>query len=72
MGGIMQVVDESPISALFQNAPFESTSSWIAAGTDKTMRNIMAGRMLKLPQEPRAYKNLPIYELKAETIRSGD
>ena len=72
IGGIMQVVDESPISALFQNAPLESTSSWIAAGTDKTMRNIMAGRMLKLLREPRAYKNLPINELKAETIRSGD
>ena len=72
IGGIMQVVDESPISTLFQNAPLESTSSWIAAGTDKTMRDIMAGRMLKLPREPRAYKNLPIYELKAETIRSGD
>ena len=71
IGGIMQVVDESPISALFQNAYLESPSSWIAAGTDKTMWNIMAGRVLKLPREPRAYKDVPI-ELKAKTIRSGD
>ena len=72
MGGIMQEADESPMSALFQNAYLESTSSRIAAGTDKTMRNIMAERMLNLPREPRAYKNVPFNELKAGTVRSGD
>ena len=72
MGGIMQVVDESPMSALFQNAYLESPSSRIAAGTDKTMRNILAERVLNLPREPRADKDVPINELKAGTIRSGD
>ena len=72
MGGIMQKADDAPISALFQNAYLESPSSQIAAGTDKTMRNISAECMLNLPREPRPYKNVPFDELKAGTVRSGD
>jgi len=41
-GGIMQEADDAPMSALCQNAYLESPGSRIAAGTDKTMRNILA------------------------------
>ena len=72
MGGIMQEADGSPMSALFQNAYLESPGSRIAAGTDETMRNILAERVLNLPREPRADKDVPFNELKAGTVRSGD
>ena len=41
MGGIMQEADDAPMSVLFQNVYLESPGSPIAAGTDKTMRNIL-------------------------------
>ena len=72
MGGIMQESQASPMSGLFQNAYLESPGSRIAAGTDETMRNILAERVLKLPREPRADKDVPFNELKAGTVRSGD
>ena len=42
----MQEADDAPMSVLFQNVYLELPSSRIAAGTDKTMRNILGNECL--------------------------
>ena len=49
---------------LFQNGYFFSAAMRIAGGTDEVLRNIIAERVLGLPQDPRAdkgvaYKDIP-------------
>lgn len=72
MGGMMEDAEEMPMRALFQNAYLESPGSRIAAGTDETMRNILAERVLNLPRDVRVDKDIPFTELRAGTVRSKD
>jgi alkylation response protein AidB-like acyl-CoA dehydrogenase len=72
MGGVMQDPSSTPMSALFQNAYLESPGSRIAAGTDETLRNILAERVLNLPRDVRVDKDIPFNEMRAGTVRSGD
>ena len=48
---------------LFQNGLFFSTALRIAGGTDEVLRNIIAERVLGLPQDERSDKKLPFNEL---------
>ena len=68
MGGIMQDAETMPMASLFQNAYLESPGSRIAAGTDETMRNILAERVLGLPRDVRTDKDQPFNELRAGTL----
>ena len=57
--------DKNPVmNNLFQNGLFFSTALRIAGGTDEVLRNIIAERVLGLPQDERmdkkvAFKDLP-------------
>ena len=48
---------------LFQNGYFFSAAMRIAGGTDEVLRNIIAERVLGLPQDERPDKKLPFNEL---------
>ena len=48
---------------LFQNGYFFSAAMRIAGGTDEVLRNIIAERVLGLPQDERADKKVPFNEL---------
>ncbi len=72
MGGIMQDAETMPMASLFQNAYLESPGSRIAAGTDETMRNILAERVLELPRDVRTDKDQPFNELRAGTLGRDD
>jgi alkylation response protein AidB-like acyl-CoA dehydrogenase len=49
--------------APFQSAFMSSPGMRIAGGTDEIMRNIIAERVLGLPQEPRVDKGIPFREI---------
>ena len=56
--------DQNPIlKNLFQNGYFFSAAMRIAGGTDEVLRNIIAERVLGLPQDERSDKKLPFNEL---------
>ncbi len=64
MGGIMMDDDASPGSAAFQLSYMSAPGFRIAGGTDEILRNIIAERVLGLPQDVRvdkevAFKDLP-------------
>jgi len=54
---------ESPMKALFQEALLSSPSGRIAGGSDEILRNIIAERILGLPQDIRIDKGIPFNEL---------
>ena len=62
-GGIMR--ENVPHSAAFQHQWFQSAGFRIAGGTDEILRNIIAERVLGLPQDVRVDKDLAFDEMKA-------
>ncbi len=62
--GIIRDPDVAPLSALFQATLMSAPGMRIAGGTDEIMRNIIAERVLGLPQDVRvdkdvAFKDIP-------------
>jgi acyl-CoA dehydrogenase len=60
-GAIMD--DTAPMNAWFQNAFLYAPGKRIAGGTDEIMRNIIAERILGLPGDIRADKDIPFNEI---------
>jgi len=57
----------TPLAGAFQEALLYSPSSRIAGGTDEIMKNIIAERVLGLPQDPRVDKNVPWRDIPSGT-----
>jgi alkylation response protein AidB-like acyl-CoA dehydrogenase len=52
-----------PVSGIFEEALLYSPALRIAGGTDEIMRNIIAERVLGLPQDARADKGIPFRDI---------
>lgn len=61
-GGLMEE-EETPAAALFQQALLYSPGLRIAGGTDEILRNIIAERVLGLPADMRADKDVPFNKI---------
>ncbi|WP_018147403.1 acyl-CoA dehydrogenase family protein [Henriciella marina] len=62
--GIMNDSDTMPANALFQQSFMWAPGLRIAGGTDEILKNIIAERVLGLPQDVRVDKKVPFEELK--------
>lgn len=62
--GIMNDPDTMPANALFQQSFMWAPGLRIAGGTDEILKNIIAERVLGLPQDVRVDKKVPFDELK--------
>ena len=60
-GGVMD--ETAPMNAWFQNALLYAPGKRIAGGTDEIMRNIVAERVLGLPGDVRADKDIPFNKI---------
>jgi alkylation response protein AidB-like acyl-CoA dehydrogenase len=65
MGGVVTDKDWAPMRAAFQEALLSSPGSRIAAGTDEILKNIIAERVLGLPQDIRVDREAPFDQLPA-------
>src|SRR5690348_8882438 len=63
MGGIVADDAAMPAHGLFQQALLYSPALRIAGGSDEILRNIIAERVLGLPADLRADKELPFNQL---------
>jgi alkylation response protein AidB-like acyl-CoA dehydrogenase len=63
MAGIMSDPAVMPAQALFQQALLYSPALRIAGGSDEILRNIIAERVLGLPADLRADKDIPFHQL---------
>jgi alkylation response protein AidB-like acyl-CoA dehydrogenase len=63
MAGIMTDPEAMPAHALFQQALLYSPALRIAGGSDEILRNIIAERVLGLPADLRADKDVPFNQL---------
>jgi alkylation response protein AidB-like acyl-CoA dehydrogenase len=63
MAGIIGDPDVMPAGALFQQALLYSPALRIAGGSDEILRNIIAERVLGLPADLRADKDIPFNQL---------
>ena len=63
MGGALYDEEKAPLRAMFQEALLSSPSSRIAGGTDEILRNIIAERVLGMPQDIRVDKDVPYDQL---------
>ena len=63
MGGVLMDHEVAPMRAAFQEALLSSPGSRIAAGTDEILKNIIAERVLGLPQDVRVDREAPFDEL---------
>jgi len=63
MGGVLTDPDMAPLDAAFQQGYFWAPGIRIAGGTDEILRNIIAERVLGLPQDLRVDKDIPFAEL---------
>ena len=61
--GILNDPDMSLMHSIFQNQWMSAAGYRIAGGTDEILRNIVAERVLGLPQDIRVDKNVPFNEL---------
>ncbi len=52
-----------PLAGIFEEALLYSPALRLAGGTDEIMKNIIAERVLGLPQDPRADKGLPFRDI---------
>ena len=55
--------EDMPVSGIFEEALLYSPALRIAGGTDEIMRNIIAERVLGLPQDVRVDKDVPFREI---------
>ena len=62
-GSIMHADEDMPMKDIFQEAVLYSPGMRIAGGTDEVMRNIIAERVLKLPQDARVDKGIPFKDV---------
>ena len=63
MGGILKDSNLAADGGLFQNGYLSSPAMRIAGGTDEILRNIIAERVLNLPQEARADKGIAFKDI---------
>jgi alkylation response protein AidB-like acyl-CoA dehydrogenase len=55
--------EDMPVSGIFEEALLYSPALRIAGGTDEIMRNIIAERVLGLPQDVRVDKDVPFRDI---------
>ena len=63
ISGAVFDMDNTPMRAMFQDALLSAPSGRIAGGSDEILRNIIAERVLGLPQDVRVDKGIPFSEL---------
>ena len=63
ISGAISDADNAPMRSLFQDALLSAPSGRIAGGSDEILRNIIAERVLGLPQDIRVDKGIPFSEL---------
>ena len=61
--GAVNDPETAPMRAMFQEALMSAPSGRIAGGSDEILRNIIAERVLGLPQDVRVDKGIPFNEL---------
>ena len=65
MGGVVFDPDVAPMKAAFQDSVLNAPGMRIAAGTDEILKNIIAERVLGLPQDVRVDREVPFDQLPA-------
>jgi len=55
--------EDMPVAGIFEEALLYSPALRLAGGTDEIMKNIIAERVLGLPQDPRADKGMPFRDI---------
>ena len=63
MAGVLNDKAELPFDGQFQHTFMQSPSGRIAGGSDEILRNIIAERVLGLPQEIRTDKEQPFNQV---------